>query len=244
MPRGYEPAIDSSHTRSEGVRRRLPAPRREQAASVQLASEVGQFFQDLRRVYGWSPEEAAKRLATRADIIAALEAGDVRRLPPWPETCRIVRTYVSFAQLDPRPALNLIETLQSQVAIDDAAKPGLPQRLMSQGANAAAAFKRGRTQVAGRITKVWHAARQDPRRARRLLIAATVPIALILILTQTSLINAGVSQLPSSVARTIRSVQDYVALQMAPVRNGLRHIEVDDPRSRRADKLPVAAGSD
>ncbi len=219
-------------------------PQSHESNPAQLASEVGRFFQDLRRIYGWTPEEAAKRLATRVDIIAVLEAGDVRQLPPWPETCRIVRTYVSFAQLDPRPALNLIEALRSQMIVAEAAKPRLPQRLATKGTDAVAALRRGQDWIVSRTTSDWRQVLRNPRMVSRLLIAAAIPIGLIVLLTQTSVLEAAVSHLPPSLARIVRGAQDYVTVHMAPVRNGLRHIEVDDPRSRRTDKLPVAAGSD
>jgi hypothetical protein len=37
--------------------------------------------------------------------------------------------------------------------------------------------------------------------------------------------------------KLMRGAQDYLLHRAAPVREGLRWIEVDDPRSRRGDKL-------
>ncbi len=70
-----------------------------------MAQEVGRFFQELRQAFGLTPAQVAARLSTRADIVLALEEGQVRALPPWSETARIVRTYAGLAGLDPRPAL-------------------------------------------------------------------------------------------------------------------------------------------
>ena len=94
-----------------------PGPARTQRRSTRpqnltVAAQIGSFFRDLRRNFKISQPEIASRLGTRIEIIAALEAGDVRNLPSWPETCRIVQTYTGFAGLDPRPVLRLIEMMQ------------------------------------------------------------------------------------------------------------------------------------
>jgi hypothetical protein len=41
----------------------------------------------------------------------------------------------------------------------------------------------------------------------------------------------------------VSSVSVYFQVHFAPVRDGLRYIEVDDPRSRRGDKLRISSGS-
>src|SRR4051812_33193543 len=108
MRMGYEPARPHSAVRPRGAR----APAASQPNNP-IAAEVARFFQDLRRAFRMSPQQVAQRLATRVDIVAALEAGQVANLPPWPETCRIVRTYTSLAGLDPRPILHSMEILFS-----------------------------------------------------------------------------------------------------------------------------------
>jgi hypothetical protein len=83
-----------------------------------------------------------------------------------------------------------------------------------------------------------------PGRTGRLLFAIAVPVGLLVLLSQTSVLEAAVAQLPPSVARIVRGAQDYVTLQLAPVRDGMRWIDVRDPRSRRSDKLRTTAQSD
>jgi hypothetical protein len=78
----------------------------------------------------------------------------------------------------------------------------------------------------------------------RLLFAVSVPVALVVLVTQTAVLEAAVSNLPPSVARMVRGAQNYVIVQMAPVKDGLRWIDVPDPRSRRGDKLQTASQSD
>lgn len=67
-----------------------------------------------------------------------------------------------------------------------------------------------------------------------------VPALLALGLTQSPLVGATASTLPEPVARMLARVVDFARVQLAPVREGMRWIEVDDPRSRRGDKLQTA----
>ena len=78
--------------------------------------------------------------------------------------------------------------------------------------------------------------RQRPQRA---LYAVSLPLGLLLLLLNTS-VFALVAKPFSS---TVRSVSVYFQVHFAPVRDGLRYIEVDDPRLRRADKLRISSGS-
>jgi hypothetical protein len=43
-----------------------------------------------------------------------------------------------------------------------------------------------------------------------------------------------------AISRLFGSLQDYLLTRNAPVRNGFRWIEVEDPRSRKGDKLRSA----
>src|SRR5690606_22841864 len=106
MREGYEPARPYYAVRPHDAQ----APHASDPIAV-MTAEVARFFCDLRGALRLSPEQAAHALSTRLDIIAALEQGLIGSLPPWPETCRIVRTYASFAKLDPRPILHQVEQL-------------------------------------------------------------------------------------------------------------------------------------
>jgi len=75
------------------------------------------------------------------------------------------------------------------------------------------------------------------RGVRAGLIGAGLVLGLVFALTQPSLINLMSSRLPDPMARGLRSAHDYLLLRLAPEREGLRWIEVDDPRARRTDKL-------
>jgi DNA-binding XRE family transcriptional regulator len=258
-----------------------------------VKSDVGRFFLDLRQTFRLSQAQAAQQLGTRPEVILALETGDVRKLPPWPETCRIVRSYTGGARLDPRPVLHLLELLQAlperapmraiapPVRPAPSAAPAVPQATSAPRPRAAApprpATVRGLPAVIehrsppprrlservraqpertepepyddeerpGLLASVGGALLQVmPGRSLRALLALSVPVAIVVLLTQTSVLEAAVAQLPPSVARIVRGAQNYVIVQLAPIRDGMRWIDVPDPRSRRADKLQTAAQSD
>jgi transcriptional regulator with XRE-family HTH domain len=213
-----------------------------------MAQEVGRFFRDLRQAFGLTHAQVAARLSTRADIILALEEGQVRTLPPWSETARIVRTYAGLAGLDPRPALQSIEMLLAAEVNAGAAEKSVPASPMSRKLPAKFVAREPVRQAPPQQQTppqqsegFWHGRHG---RAMRLLFAVSVPIALIVLVTQTAVLEAAVAKLPPSVARIVRGAQNYVIVQMAPVKDGLRWIDVPDPRSRRGDKLQTASQSD
>jgi DNA-binding XRE family transcriptional regulator len=211
-----------------------------------LQADVARFFQELRAAHQLSQAEAAQRLSTRIAVICALEAGDVSELPPWPECCRVVRMYTGFMGLDPRPILHLIEVLLAAAAT--APKPATKRTLFPQLKRPTTARPQRGWNAAGPVLGVPARLKglllSPKARAGRILFAIAVPVGLLVLLTQSSVLQAAVAQLPPRMARIVRGAQDYVTVQLAPVRDGLRWIDVRDPRSRRSDKLRTAAQSD
>lgn len=281
MRKSYEPARPYSAAHPYQGARHAPAQApnpiaQNQAAQTpapvqQIAAEVARFFHELRSALQLSPAQAAQALSTRVDIVAALEAGRVSALPPWPETCRIVRTYAGFAGLDPRPVLYSLE--QIFIAMPRAPVPAAPRRarlpnLSRQGApllkalkdgGGRAAFKAmggdggraalralggGGRRAAAAARNVRDVVNEHAGRPGMALFTVTMGVAMILLITQTAVLEAAVSQLPPSMKRIVRGAQNYVIVQFAPVRDGLRWIDVPDPRTRRSDKLQTAAQSD
>ena len=59
--------------------------------------------------------------------------------------------------------------------------------------------------------------------------------------SQPRALREAISVLPASIAQPMLSGLDTLAVRLAPRRDGLRWIEVSDPSSRKADKLPTAA---
>jgi len=243
MREGYEPARPYYAARPHDAR----VPHAHDPSATMIA-EVAHFFRELRGALRMSPEQAAGALATRVDIIFAFEHGHISSLPPWPETCRIVRTYAGFARLDPRPILHQLEQLTVMAPHMPPAPPPKKQARQMPGGRPNVPLK---TALEGTGKRAAQAARglrdalnDRAGRPGMALFTVTMGIALVLLVTQTAVLEAAVGQLPSSMKRFVRGAQDYVIVQFAPVRDGHRWIDVDDPRSRRADKLQTAAQSD
>lgn len=114
---GSEPAPFGRRDRAAGrtpasvVRGTAPAEtaahRHTPPVSAELA-EVTRLLTGIREAHGLSRVELAARIGADAAVIVALEAGDLRHLPVWPETRRIVDQWVAGAGLDPRPALSAL----------------------------------------------------------------------------------------------------------------------------------------
>ena len=71
---------------------------------------------DARRALGLSEVELAARLGASPAAIFALEAGDGRDMPSWPETVRIVQALLGALGMDPRPVLHALQEERAAVA--------------------------------------------------------------------------------------------------------------------------------
>ena len=248
MRNGSVPARPFSAARPQGARAATLSPAqtaRAAAPASPLEAEVARFFQDLRAAFRLSQAQTAEQLSTRVDIICALEAADVSALPPWPECCRIIRTYTGPVGLDPRPILHSLETLLAIAAQNP--KPAPKRSLVPQFGRRKQPQQRAQKGPAEDSTLAAILDRLAPfmpGRTGRILFAIAVPVGLLVLLSQTSVLEAAVAKLPPSVARIVRGAQDYVTLQLAPLRDGMSWIDVSDPRSRRSDKLRSTAQSD
>lgn len=69
------------------------------------------------------------------------------------------------------------------------------------------------------------------------LLSVAMVAGIIFALCQPAFISILSSRLPDPMSHGLRSVHDYLLIRFAPEREGLRWIEVDDPRARRTDKL-------
>ncbi len=179
------------------------------------------------------PREAvARRLATTAATIEDLENGAVSSLPRWPETVRIVRSYCEILRLDPEPILwRIHRQLQTASPFSDSptrsGPPGVPHALLRKDQPRSRA-------PSGRRR----------RRARRMF-AFSAPIALAAAAfyfaqAAPAPIYRAIAMLPQPVGSGARAVMDNIMLFSAPRRDGLRWIDVGDPRLRKVDKLQTS----
>jgi transcriptional regulator with XRE-family HTH domain len=174
----------------------------------------------------------ARRLSTTPDTIENLELGAVAALPPWPETVRIVQGYCELLRLDPEP---LLWRIQQLLRADDPQPPpsrpvGPPPPMM---------LRKERTRPpAPRRTSSGRG-----RGFRRLLLLSLPPLLagglLYLASTTPGPFYRSLALLPPAVAEVARAGLDALVLYSAPRDNGLRWIDVGDPRLRKVDKLPT-----
>jgi transcriptional regulator with XRE-family HTH domain len=199
--------------------------------------QVAQMFRNMRAAMGVSRETIARRLATSPSTIDNFEAGTISALPHWKETARIVRSYCELLRMAPEPILRRIHDRLLAIASQPRSPDPPPPRVLRS-------VRTVRTESP--VSKAEPAPVRPTRRRRaRTLFALSAPIAVLVgvaILAQVmpGLIYRAVGLLPGSIESPVRAGLDYVVLLMAPRRDGLRWIEVGDPRLRKADKLPTS----
>ena len=207
---------------------------------------VAAIFRDMRVGLGVSAANLAHALGTTVAVIETLESGRVRAFPAWPETVRIVSELGKLHRVDTRPILARIR--------DQVGPAGLGQVPKTAPATRTPVDKHPLLRIRDRARsarrEAWREgaqhARRQVRRAARALFAISTPVALFggvlwLAQTQPALISRGVAKLPEPVARVVRPAAEYLVVQMAPRREGMRWIEVADPRTRKSDKLRQAS---
>jgi hypothetical protein len=206
---------------------------------------VAAIFRDMRVGLGVSASELADSLATTVAVIETLESGRVRAFPPWPETVRIVSELGKLHRIDTRPILARIRDQVGPAGLGQVPKTAPVTRTPVE--KHPLLRMRDRARAARR--EAWREgtqhARRQVRRAARALFAISTPVALFggvlwLAQTQPALILGAVAKLPGPVARVVQPAAEYVVVQMAPWREGMRWIEVPDPRTRKSDKLRQA----
>jgi hypothetical protein len=85
-------------------------------------------------------------------------------------------------------------------------------------------------------TQAFNQVRERPQRA---LYALSLPLGLLLILLHSSIFET----ISEPFGRAVHWVSFYFQEHYGPVKDGMRYIEVDDPRIRRADKLQIHGSS-
>lgn len=195
--------------------------------------QIGHIFRNMRAAVRASREAVALRLATSVATIEDLENGAISALPHWPETVRIVRAYCELLRLDPEPLLWRLQQLLNhgvsaeEAAADRAAVAGPPPLVLRNGQS--------------REPMVLGPPRRRRGGLRRLLILSALP-AIVAGLAYLTVVAPAVGyrvirQLPASWAEPAKNGLDAIVLYSAPHREGLKWIDVGNPRLRRGDKL-------
>jgi hypothetical protein len=210
------------------------------SASAQARLNIAKLFWDLRTALRVTPHQLAAHILTRVEVIEALETGQFEFLPQWPETARIVMAYTALAGIDGRPVLAALADVMraAQAAAQPVRQNSTRSVQVERLRQAGTAFANGAKRLpAGAIKQV----RERPERA---FYAVSMPLAAVFMLLNTSALQAAFDHIPRPVASLAHSVRQYFQVNFAPVHEGLRWIEVDDPRRRRGDKLRQAGQSD
>jgi hypothetical protein len=204
--------------------------------------ELGLIFRKMRHAMKVSRETIARRLATSPACVDNFEAGAVAALPHAKETDRIVRGYCELLRLDPEPILWRIRSHMRALAeqAGAAAPMPLPAAIVPRPPRS---LTRSADVARGVRTHSERTRSHSPHRRRtRALFALTAPVALLAGLIYVAHaaprpVYRAIALLPNPVGRAVRVALDTVVLLTAPRREGLRWIEVSDPRLRKADKL-------
>ncbi len=211
------------------------------------------IFRDMRWALSLTKPELARKLGTKQGVIDAMELGRIRALPAWPETVRIVTELGKLNRVDARPILARIRDQIGPAGLDQVPSPDRVRtgRAGIVAAEARPAPSRGPSpQQAPSEDEARERRRLRVRRradrAARAVSALSAPVVMVAGLlwiaqAQPTVLESSVLALPEPLARLVRPVVDYVVLQLAPRRDGMRWIEVDDPRLRKSDKLRQAA---
>lgn len=192
----------------------------------QNCAAVARFFADLRRALALTPTQAALSVSTRVDVIEALESGRFDMLPPWPETTRIVLAYAARAGVDGRPVLGAMAALLAHLSHPAPAQSPRVEKPTAPSRPRSAPLRRAGTAIAAGAKHV----RARPDRA---FYAVSLPLGVVLLALNTSVLTHAGKSLGDAGHWVMSSLHEV----FPTVRDGLRWIEVDDPRSRRADKL-------
>jgi hypothetical protein len=223
-------------------------------------AELGRIFRTMRATMNVSRDAIARRLAVAVATIDTFEAGAVAAFPHGRETERIVRGYCELLRVDPQPILWRIGACLGALAApappvaasawspaaarppatrvgSDAARRRWPSReWVSRGI---AGLRRGANGGQER-------ARGRGRRRRRTLVALILPLTiagavLLAFAVAPAFFYRGLPLLPWQLQGPARAGLDRLLLLVAPRRDGMRWVDVGDPRLRKADKLETRA---
>ena len=201
---------------------------------------IARFFADLRRALRLTLPQAAYYLQVRPEVVEALETGQVEYLPPWAETARVVMTYAAMAGVDGGSALNAVGALLAQLSQTVVQEPPPVRPRPRHASQTGQRFRHAGSVLANGAKRLPQGAiHQIKERPKRALYALSLPLGLLLLLTHVSIFDL----VAKPFAAGVRVVSAYVQEHFAPVHDGFRYIDVDDPRSRRTDKLQISSGS-
>jgi hypothetical protein len=219
-------------------------------------AELGRIFRTMRATMNVSRDAIARRLAVAVATVDTFEAGAVAAFPQGRETERIVRGYCELLRVDPQPILWRIGACLRALAAPappvsvSAWSPPVARPAVARVRNDAAARRWPAGEWVSRRIAGWrsgaYAGRGRGRRRGRTLVALCLPLTiagvmLLAIAAAPASFYRGLPLLPWRLQGPARTGLDRLLLLVAPRRDGLRWVDVGDPRLRKADKLETLA---
>ena len=214
-----------------------------------IAYEFARMRADLRLTV----PAIARRIGTDVATINNFEAGAINGLPPWHETVRIVEAYAMMLGTDPSRILSRLLVHQPIAAAktDPTHRVGTlplpPPPSLPDHAGEGTSRRTGRNSVRTSEAHDAALAERKKRKMRRLrrtisLVGTAAAVVVIGVSIQSSprALYALADIMPSPMGSPLRAGAEYLVLNSAPSRDGLKWIDVGDPRTRKADKLRVA----
>ena len=216
-----------------------------------IAYEFGRMRADLRLTV----PALARRIGIDVATINNFESGAVDGLPPWHETVRIVEAYAAMLGTDPSRILSrlLVHQPITSVRTDPTHPVGalplpLPLPVSAQRSTNVAVSDRAAQRTSQATETKSNAAaekrKRSMRRLRRTLTlggtAAAVVVLGLSIQSSPRALYALADVMPSAMQLPLRAGAEYLVLNSAPSHDGLKWIDVGDPRTRKGDKLRVA----
>jgi Helix-turn-helix domain len=247
-----------------GIRRGSAPPRnggeqpRTARATVVADVRLASIFRTMRQTLGVSVERVAAELRTSPAVIAALEDGLIYALPAWGETHRIVTTYAMRVGVDSRQILARLEGHLIYKVVPDGASswhtgpagaPAWPSTAPPQRTGRPSTALTVRRAPAGALQPMSAQKRAKLRKRRRRTARRLMLLSMLLGLIGGTLVAARLNPdalidtarlLPQVIAAKAVPSAELLVFRAAPQRDGLRWVEVHDPRVRKGDKLPSA----
>ncbi len=255
------------HQAGYGVNGRKPAPAESPPPTGPVSArpavhdpQLAAIFVNMRRMLGLPIDRLARVFGMPAPVIMALEAGRIDQLPDWVETLRVVRAYADAVGVDARPIYARLQVhmgpIDQRALLMNGAGPASaatgpprtatapPRSVVAAGETTATTAKTVTSPKTATVrserSKTVPSAEKLKRRRRRMF--ALAPLAVLASLLAFVQFLPGVAymvarNLPGPIKSPATSGLDFLVMATAPTREGLRWIDVGDPRARKSDKL-------
>lgn len=214
-------------------------------------AQLGELFLTIRVASGLDQRAMALRLGVSTATLADLESGAIRTMAGLDGIGHLVETYAALADRDPHPILQRVlavtrpEPTPLQIT-EYAGRSALAGAVWPSVVplDAIAAQPRDHVEFSqgdGQSRKAAPANRLQ-RRLRRLAVfagAVAVVAVLVIFAAATAWTHRAVAVLPAPLDHWGRRVLEATLMATSQRRDGMAHIDLADPRARKADRLAI-----